>query len=180
MKPAAKLRSIILNIALSERSGRLRRWSRDVLRRLLRRPHTVSAFLQLDDPYSYLLAHYLPELADTFDIELRYYLTQSCGEEAFRPQPQLLDLYAHEDCARVAAELGIPFLDKGVAPPVEHRKALIDSLAAVAESPDFDAELVDAALRENLLQKPFNSQVLLNRVRELLDQGGAIPLRRAQ
>jgi 2-hydroxychromene-2-carboxylate isomerase len=56
----------------------------------------------------------------------------------------LLALYADEDCARVAAELGIPFLDKGAAPPVEHRRALIDSLAAVSDAPDFDGELLDA------------------------------------
>ena len=139
-----KLRSKLITALVSERTQNAKRSIAETRRKLGGTAHVVSAFLELDDPWSYLLAHYLPELADNFDIELRYYLTQSCGEEAFRPQPQLLDLYAHEDCARVAAELGIPFLDKGVAPPVEHRKALIDSLAAVAESPDFDAELVDA------------------------------------
>ena len=43
-----------------------------------------------------------------------------------------------------AAELGIPFLDKGAAPPVEHRRALIDSLAAIADSPGFDDEALEA------------------------------------
>ena len=129
---------------VSERTQQVRRSIAEIRRKLGGGSHVVSAFLELDDPWSYLLAHYLPELAAGYDIELRLYLTQSCADEAFRPQPELLAMYADEDCARVAAELGIPFLDKGVAPPVEHRRALIDSLAAVGETPGFGDELLGA------------------------------------
>ena len=144
MSIRSKLRSRLITVLVSERTRNAKRALAETRRKLGGSAHVVSAFLELDDPWSYLLAHYLPELADAFDIELRYYLTQSCGEESFRPQPELLALYADDDCARVAAELGIPFLDKGAAPPVEHRKALIDSLAAIADSPDFKSELLDA------------------------------------
>jgi 2-hydroxychromene-2-carboxylate isomerase len=101
-------------------------------------------FLELDDPYSYLLAHYLPDLAAAYDIELRYYLTQSCTDTAHRPEPEMLAVYADQDCARLAAELGVPFLDKGAAPAVEHRRALIDTLAASIGTPDFGSELLAA------------------------------------
>ena len=56
----------------------------------------------------------------------------------------MLAVYAGQDCARLAAELGVPFLDKGAAPAVEHRRALIDSLAASSGTPDFGSELLAA------------------------------------
>jgi 2-hydroxychromene-2-carboxylate isomerase len=139
-----KLRSKLITVLVSERTQSAKRSIAEARRKLGGSAHVVSAFLELDDPWSYLLAHYLPELAATYDIELNYYLTQSCDDEAFRPQPELHAQYADEDCGRVAAELGIPFLDKGAAPPVEYRRALIDSLAAMNGSPDFNSELLGA------------------------------------
>ena len=144
MSIGSKLRSTLVNVLVNERTQSAKRAIAETRRKLGGSAHVVSAFLELDDPWSYLLAHYLPDLAAAYDIELRYYLTQSCNDEGFRPQPELLAQYADEDCARVAAELGIPFLDKGAAPPVEHRRALIDSLASIADSPDFPGELLDA------------------------------------
>ena len=106
------------------------------------RRHLVSVFLELDDPYSYLLSHYLPALAASFDIDLRLYLTPALGG-AYTPRPEMQAEYAIQDCERLAHELGVPFLDKGSTPPVEHRRALLDALAENATDPDFDHELLD-------------------------------------
>ncbi len=138
------LRSKLVNLLVSEKTQTLKRSLAESGRKLGRRAHVVSVFLELDDPYSYLLAHYLPDLASAYDIELRYYLTQSCTDPAHRPEPEMLAVYAGQDCARLAAELGVPFLDKGAAPAVEHRRALIDSLAACSGTPDFGSELLAA------------------------------------
>jgi 2-hydroxychromene-2-carboxylate isomerase len=110
---------------------------------VLGRPHRVSAFLQLDDPYSYLLAHYLPSLAEQFDIVLCLYLSESRGEE-YQPAPDMLAEYAVKDCERLSRELGIPFLDKGSSPPVEHRLLLLDAIAACYGKTNFDEELLQA------------------------------------
>jgi 2-hydroxychromene-2-carboxylate isomerase len=139
-----KLRSKLVNLLVSEKTQSLKRSLAESGRKLGRRAHIVSVFLELDDPYSYLLAHYLPDLAAAYDIELRYYLTQSCTDTAHRPEPEMLAVYADQDCVRLAAELGVPFLDKGAAPAVEHRRALIDTLAASSGTPDFGSELLAA------------------------------------
>ncbi len=131
-----KARSQLLNLLLSPGSRRVQRSSRELRRKLTGAAHEVSVFLQLDDPYSYLLACYLPELQAEFDIELHIYLSQARGDE-YRPEPELQSEYAAMDARRVAAELGIPFLDRGATPPVEHRRGLLDELAAHAQSPDF-------------------------------------------
>ncbi len=105
------------------------------------RRHHVSVFLELDDPYSYLLSHYLPALAASYNIDLRLYLTQAPGG-AYTPRPDMQAEYAIQDCERLAHELGVPFLDKGSTPPVEHRRALLDALAENATDPGFDQELL--------------------------------------
>ena len=138
-----KVRSYFLNALLNSKTRSVTRWFRETRRRLLRRPHVVSAFLQLDDPYSYLLSHYLPSLARDYDIELRLYLSEARGG-AYQPAPEMLAEYAAKDCERLAHELGIPFLDKGVAPPVEQRRSMLDSVAVCQGEEQFDSELLQA------------------------------------
>ena len=137
-----KARSHFLNAVLSPGARRLRRTSRELRRKLTRSTHEVSVFLQLDDPYSYLLAHYLPELQAHFEIELKVYLSQARGNE-YQPAPDMLSEYAAVDARRLALELGIPFLDRGISPPVEHRRGLLDELASYAGSPDFPEQFLE-------------------------------------
>lgn len=143
MRIKNRLRSVLLRIALSGRLLAGKRHLREALRRLHRRPHVVDAFLELDDPYSYLLASYLRELRGHYDIELRVNLTEALGD-SYRPAPQLYAEYALRDACRVARELGVPFLDRGATPPVEHRRALIESLAAREAEETFGDDVIDA------------------------------------
>ncbi len=138
-----RLRTLVLQALLSRRRRAAARWLRETRRRLLGQPHSVSAFLQLDDPYSYLLAHYLPSLAAHYDIDLHLFLSESRGDE-YQPAPDLLAEYAAMDCRRLARELDIPFLDKGTSPPVEHRLAMLDAIAARSGEQDFDEEFLRA------------------------------------
>jgi 2-hydroxychromene-2-carboxylate isomerase len=121
----------------------MQRSGSELRRKISGQPHVVSAFLQLDDPYSYLLARYLPDLASQYDIELRVYLSQARGD-GYQPAPDMLAEYGAMDAQRVARELGVPFLDKGATPPVEHRRALLDYLAACSGNDDFTSELSQA------------------------------------
>lgn len=138
------IRSRVISLLCSEKWQAIRRSVADIKRKLSGRAHIVSVFLELDDPYSYLLAHYLPEFANALNIELHYYLAQSRNDEAYRPHPNMYSVYAVQDCARVAAELGIPFLDKGRAPPVEHRRALVDALAHQSGKASHSSDLLEA------------------------------------
>lgn len=137
------LRSVLLTLLFSKGMQRLRRRMAEFRRRVLRRPHVVRVFLELDDPYSYLLAHYLPALQQAYNIDLRVYLAQSLGG-GFKPAADMLAEYAVTDAARLASELGVPFLDRGHSPPVEHRRALLDSLAAANDTAEFRDELFTA------------------------------------
>ena len=139
-----RLRAGLFRFLTSDRVQAARHSLAEKRRRLGGDPHRVSVFLELDDPYSYLLSGYLPEFAAAYDIELEYLLAQANYDEAYRPYPDMLARYAEQDCKRLATELGVPFLDRGKAPPVEHRRALVEVLAEAADGPDFAGELCDA------------------------------------
>ena len=83
-----KLRSALFNFFASERLLSTRRWLHELGRRLRGKKHKVSAFIELDDPYSYLLCHYLPELEAHYDIELKLHLAEAIVCD-YRPAPQL-------------------------------------------------------------------------------------------
>ncbi len=142
MKLKQRIRSKIMNIVIGEHLLQRKRWFAELRRKLSGRPHVVSVFLELDDPYSYLLCHYLPEFAAHYDVELRFFLTEAITG-VMRPAPELYPEYALNDCRQLARELGIPFLDKGTQ-PVEHRLALLDALASIEGSTEFNDELLAA------------------------------------
>jgi 2-hydroxychromene-2-carboxylate isomerase len=137
------LRARGIGFLLGSRFGALKRRFEEMRRVARGSAHVVHVFLELDDPYSYLLSQYLDELAKYYAIELRPCLTEALRGD-FRPEPALYYEYALEDCRQVARELGIAFLDKGGTPPVEHRRALLDMLAARHEAPNFRQELEEA------------------------------------
>ena len=142
MSFGTKLRSSLIATLFGVRAQSLqRRWA-ELRRRLTGRPHTIQAFLELDDPYSYLLSLHIPDLQRRYDVDVQVHLTQALGEE-YRPCADLQAVYAQQDCRRLARELGVPFLDRGAAPPVEYRLALISTLAA-ADKDTFQQELLDA------------------------------------
>lgn len=133
------IRSQSLNLLLN--STAVRRRISEAKRRIGGNVHAVTAFLELDDPYSYLLAHYLPALTSRFDIELTMRLTQAAGEE-FRPMKEMLAEYAQKDCRMLARELGLPFLDLSDTPVVEHRRALLEVLVAAQGTDEFEELLL--------------------------------------
>lgn len=140
MNPGRTLRARGIGMLLGARFTALRRRFAELRRMASGSAHVVRVFLELDDPYSYLLSQYLDELGKYYAVEIRLHLTEALRED-FRPAPALYYEYALEDCRQVARELGIPFLDKGGTPPVEHRRALLDMLAARHDAADFAGEL---------------------------------------
>ena len=128
MKLEIRLRSLLLKVLLAPGTVKAQRWWSETRRKLTGRPHTVSVFLQLDDPYSYVLSCYLPDLAQHYDIQLDVYLSEARAG-GFQPAPEMLAEYAVDDCRRLARELGLPFLDKGAFPPSDLRKPLLEVIA---------------------------------------------------
>ncbi len=143
MNLGRKFRPLMLSVIFHPRVTHSKRWLSEKRRQLFGRRHVVSVFLQIDDPYSYILSHYLPKLAERFDIDLRLFLSEARGDE-YQPAPEMLAAYAVADCGRLASELGIRFLDKGRSPPTEHRIGLSDAVASLVGSEAFDSELLQA------------------------------------
>jgi len=137
-----RLRSSLLAVLFGARAQAFKRRCAELKRKLTGRAHTLHVFLELDDPYSYLLSLHVPELERRYDVDVRVHLTEARGD-GFRPHPDMLAGLAQQDCERVASELGVPFLDHGAAPPVEHRRALVNTLAAT-DAATFETELLQS------------------------------------
>lgn len=146
MNVLRKVRPLLLSAMFAPRTRELRRRLAELRRRLTGRRHVVQAFLELDDPYSYLLSRYLVDLAACYDIDLHPHLVQSLAGP-FRPEAAMFAEYAERDCRRMATELAVPFLDKGQTPPVEARRAVIDCLAGIGDPAERFHELVKALER---------------------------------
>ena len=124
-----KLRSLYLTLILDTRFITLRRTLTELRRLLTFKKRVVHVFLQLDDPYSYLLSHYLGHVIPRYQkVEFRFYLCQALRGDTM-PEPGLLAEYSVTDCKLLAKEFGVPFLDLGEAPAVEHRRSLLEYLA---------------------------------------------------
>lgn len=138
------LRSLYLTYLLDRRAVAAKRVFAEAIRILFFRKRIVSVFLQLDDPYSYLLGHYLTHVLKTYPkVEFKFYLCQGLRGD-FMPEPAQLAEYALIDCKLLAREFGIPFLDKGSTPAVEFRRPLLEFLAAEQDEDDFAETLITA------------------------------------
>ena len=133
------LRSRVLQLALSRPGTWLRH--RQALRSQPQdERNLVRVFLQLDDPYSFLLLNYLPRLERNYAIRLEVRLVQGTADE-FKPEPAMLDAYAVRECRLLSRELDIPFLDAADDPVTTKKSALELMLADKASTPDFFASL---------------------------------------
>jgi len=132
-----KLLSLYLQFILDKRFITLRRALGVFRRKLSFKKPVVSVFLQLDDPYSYLLSYYLEHVISRYKkVEFRFYLCQALSGD-YMPQPGMLADYAMADCAAMAREFGVPFLDVGSTPAVEYRRTLLDFLGEAHDEEDF-------------------------------------------
>lgn len=139
-----KLRSLYITYLLDNRSIAIRRMLFEWWRVLMLKKRIVSVFLQLDDPYSYLLCHYLGHVTTRYKkVTFRFYLCQALRGD-YMPQPAMLAEYSLADCTLLAREFGIPFLDKGETPAVEHRRSLLEYLAAEHDEEDFGEIFIKA------------------------------------
>jgi 2-hydroxychromene-2-carboxylate isomerase len=139
-----KLLSLYVQIILDKRFIALRRSLAELRRQFTFKKRVVSVFLQLDDPYSYLLSYYLEHVITRYKkVEFRFYLCQSLSGD-YMPQPGMLADYAMADCAAMAKEFGVPFLDVGSTPAVEYRRQLLDFLGEEHDEKDFAETFVKA------------------------------------
>lgn len=96
-------------------------------RRFTGASHVITAFIRLDDPYSWLLIQVLPELESRFDVVL---VPKVVGPipAAMNPDPERLRRWAHLDASRLAGQYGLEF-PKGEAPvPSDEDNAKLSSL----------------------------------------------------
>jgi len=122
MRFGQRLRGSIINAYLSEDAAALRRtWER------VTRPRaTLETYLQLDDPYSHLLAQALGPIAAIADLQLRVEVVPA-GWPDVDSEPRLRLPYAMRDAAEIAERFELSF-PADAAPPEDDALELANSI----------------------------------------------------
>ena len=97
----------------SERTLNTKRRLAEFKRKLGGRAHVVEVFLQIDDPYSYLLAHYLPVLEELLQHQARSCICRKRSAMVISRRPTCWLNTQSRTANDLHGELGVPFLDKG-------------------------------------------------------------------
>mgnify|MGYP000411229395 CR=1 FL=1 len=115
-----RFRSFAMRILSNEKliDNKKRRF--EFKRKLLRQPHQVEYFHQVDDPYSHLSVQVLEKLADSYNIELIPRVVCE-PDDVDVSERELLKNYGRRDVQSIAPHYGLSFTDAGVQPS----KALI-------------------------------------------------------
>lgn len=109
--------------------------------------HTIDYFHDAADPYAYLCAQVLPQLAERYDIELNVHLVAPPPDWA-APERERLMSYSRQDAERLARRAGLTYRDPGRQPSPEAVQAANAALAAAIDAGRFVTEA--AAISEAL------------------------------
>ncbi len=141
---AKKIYPIVTSIITSHWLKGLRRGLSEIKRSAKGARHEVLYFHQPDDPYSHLLAQWLPELRARYDIDLKVMLVSEPDDDS-APERQALENYARRDAAKIAPYHKLQFTDSGHQPSSENlalaRRALAAADDLVAQAADIGAAL---------------------------------------
>ena len=139
-----KIPPLVSSILTSHWFKGLRRGFSEIKRSAKGAGHEVIYFHQPDDPYSHLLAQWLPELKARYNVDLKIVLVGEPDDEA-APERQALEDYARRDAAKIAPYHKLDYADPGQQPSAENlalaRRALAASGDLVSAAADIGAAL---------------------------------------
>ena len=154
---------------LSEKRLLKRRAAYEKARRKAGRPHVVSYFHQIDDPYSHLMLQAIGQLEQRFNVQITPYLVPQ-PEDWATPERALLVAYSRLDAERLATKAGLKFKNAGQQPAAAQVQAAGALLAKFIAEDTFveQAPEVSAALwGDGYLEAPENTEQL----EQMLDEG---------
>lgn len=119
------IRPYIIELLLSNRTLESSRRRSERKRTLSGKQHTVTVYVAINDPHSYLLLQCLSSFQDRFDIEYDFRTVLHKQDDMF-PAPQLWDQNAFQDGVWLASLYGLDF----PAEPPRHSADLSEQLTA--------------------------------------------------
>ena len=104
----SKLRNYSMNTFSSYYLFKKIRTDAEAKRDLENRPHEVTYFHKVDDPYSHLTIQYIEKIKASYDVVLNPILVGAENPETIH-EPNLYNAYCLEDAKRIAPFYGIDF-----------------------------------------------------------------------
>jgi len=141
-----KLQPLIAKTISSPFLLNARRAFQECKRRILRRPHLVSVFIRVDDPYSYLLLQIMPELETRFEVQFNYHVV-SHFQQTMYPEPTLWHDNALKDSKHIAELYSLDLPTVHQSPSLELTNSVINQLLILEQGSNF-VESALTVLRE--------------------------------
>ncbi len=110
MKLNEIIRSVITSLITSDGLRDTKRQYYELKRKILRRPHEVHFFFQVDDPYSYLASQVIEDLEKNYQIAVKVHLVDRPKKNSV-PMRKALSVYSIKDAKLIAAHHGLDFQD---------------------------------------------------------------------
>ncbi|WP_269620975.1 DsbA family protein [Zhongshania sp. BJYM1] len=114
-------------------SRRLQYWQRALAerrRKKAQKPHTVTVYLRINDPYSYILLQVLESLSKRYDIEYDFRTVLRLQKDMY-PAPTLWESNAFADSGFLAKKYGLEFPDS---PPAHAPELALSATAQLLHS----------------------------------------------
>jgi 2-hydroxychromene-2-carboxylate isomerase len=128
----SKIRPLVTSLITSNWLKSLRHSLSDAKRAATGSSHEVLYFHQPDDPYSQLLAQYMPDLQARYEIDLKLVLVRQPGDDV-APERQALEDYSRRDAAKIAPYHKLEFADNGQQPTPENLALARQALAGATD-----------------------------------------------
>lgn len=137
MRLTTRLRSIGMRVFASQRTQKIRQIIARSRRRLRGQPPVILYFHQVDDPYSFIMAHQLQRFAAQITIEIQPFLVSSAADD-FKGDSQRYDAWAIQDAFQIAPFFGpaLPTTDGASEPTAPDSNSTLAANAALAPTLD--------------------------------------------
>ncbi len=128
----SKIKPLIASLFTSNWVKSLRHTLADAKRAATGSSHEVLYFHQPDDPYSQLLAQWMPDLQARYEIDLKVVLVGQ-PEDDVAPERQALEDYSRRDAEKIAPYHKLEFVDIGQQPTPENLALARQALAGATD-----------------------------------------------
>lgn len=135
---------------------KLKRSFTELKRGVTQQPYTMDVFLQINDPYSYLLVQTLPDIAERYNVNLRLRTIYQVNLEMF-PEQEMWENNAFSDALRLASLYGLamPKLPpKKTEPRIQHYTNQLVNNETSCNSLDMFKRIFDNYWHQDDLEQP--------------------------
>ena len=169
MKLNEIIRSVITSFITSDGLRDTKRQYYELKRKILRRPHEVIFFFQVDDPYSYLASQVIEDLEKNYQIAVKVHLVDRPKKNSV-PMRKALSVYSIKDAKLIAAHHGLDFQDSYKLPSKKNQNIALRALST-SKNKITETRKITKKLWSGNINDIESSGITDNKINEIIKMG---------